>query len=264
MRPGFQMTFGADPGAVAQAVARFSEFAEAQGLPTPVRRSIQVALDEFVYNPIVYGFPRLEGGPEAGKGELRVELDGELVRVTIADNGPPFDPLAFADPDTELSVEDREIGGLGIHLVKTMMDEVGYRREGDRNVVLLVKRLGEGTKAGQRGERSMNVSTRTEGAVTIIAFQGNLDSNTSPAAQQAIDAYLAAGGKKLVVDFSALDYISSAGLRVLLGAAKKLQPPAGGFRLFGLNETVREVFEISGFSKILQLRGSEAEAKEGL
>jgi anti-anti-sigma factor len=260
MAPGFQMTFGTDPGAVAQAVARFGEFAEAHALPTPVRRSIQVALDEFVYNPIVYGFA--EQG--SGEGEVRVELEREVIRVTISDNGPPFDPLAFATPDTDLSVEERGIGGLGIHLVRQMMDEVSYQRREGWNVVVLVKRLGSGTEAIQHGENHMDVSTRTERDITIITFAGNLDSNTSPEAQLAIDAFLAGGGKKLVVDFSALDYISSAGLRVLLGAAKKLQPPAGGLRLFGLNETVREVFEISGFAKILQIRGSAAEAMEGL
>jgi anti-anti-sigma factor len=262
MGPGFQMPFGADPGAVARAVELFGEFAEAHALPTPVRRSIQVALDEFVYNPIVYGFAQMDEGQ--GEGEVRVELDGDRVRVTITDNGPPFDPLAYADPDTALSVEDRQIGGLGIHLVRQMMDEVTYQRRGGENVVVLVKRLREGSTGGQRGGNQMDVSTRTEGEVTVIAFAGNLDSNTSPVAQQAIDAFLAGGGKKLVVDFSALDYISSAGLRVLLGAAKKLQGAGSGLRLFGLNETVREVFEISGFSKILVVKGSEKEAVEGL
>jgi anti-anti-sigma factor len=261
MRPGFQMTFGADPGAVAQAVARFGEFAEAHALPTPVRRSIQVALDEFVYNPIVYGFPQLGAGE--GAGELRVELDGDRVRLTISDNGPPFDPLAFADPDTALSVEERQIGGLGIHLVRQMMDEVSYERREGMNVVVLVKRLAEGVPEGQRGENHMDVSHRTEQDVTIVALSGNLDSNTSPVAQQAIDGILAGGCRKMVVDFSALDYISSAGLRVLLGAAKKLQGSGGALRLFGLNETVREVFDISGFSKILTVRATEGEAREG-
>ena len=260
MPPGVQMTFGADPGAVPRAVARFAEFAEAHALPAPVRRSIQVALDEFVYNPIVYGFAARGGG----QGELRVTLDGDRVTVTITDDGPPFDPLAYATPDTGLPVEARGIGGLGIHLVRRMMDEVRYRREGDRNVVVLVKRVREGTPAGQRGGDHMDVSTRSEADVTIVAFAGNLDSNTAPVAQQALDGVLAAGGKKLVVDFSALDYISSAGLRVLLGTAKKLQGSGGALRLFGLNETVREVFEISGFSTILAVRGTESEARAGL
>lgn len=264
MGPGFQMPFGNDPGAAARAVALFGEFAEAHALPTPVRRSIQVALDEFVYNPIVYGFPRMGARQGEGRGDVQVQLDGDLVRVTITDNGPPFDPLAFASPDTALSVEDRQIGGLGIHLARRMMDEVSYHRSDGQNVVVLVKRLGDGMKGGQRGGNHMDVSTRTERDITIIAFAGNLDSNTSPVAQQAIDGVLAGGAKKLVVDFSALDYISSAGLRVLLGAAKKLQGSGSGLRLFGLNETVREVFEISGFSKILVVKGSEKEAVDGL
>jgi len=110
----------------------------------------------------------------------------------------------------------------------------------------------------------MNISTRTQGEVTIVGFAGNLDSNTSPEAQQAIDGILAGGGKKVVVDFSALDYISSAGLRVLLGAAKKLGGGGGALRLFGLNETVREVFQISGFSTILTVVATEEDALRGL
>ena len=260
MGAGFQMRFGVDPGAVPRVVAAFGEFAEAHALPTAVRRSIQVALDEFVYNPIVYGFAKRG----TGEGEVRVELDGGAVRVTITDDGPPFDPLAYADPDTALSVEEREIGGLGIHLVRQMMDEVSYRYEGGRNIVMLVRSLGHGPAVDQPRGIQMNVTTRTVQDITIVALAGNLDSNTSPQAQAAIDAILAAGGKKLVVDFSTLDYISSAGLRVLLGAAKKLQGAGSGLRLFGLNETVREVFEISGFSKILVVKGSEKEAVEGL
>ncbi len=110
----------------------------------------------------------------------------------------------------------------------------------------------------------MNISTRTQGDVTIVAFAGNLDSNTSPEAQQALDGILAGGGKRLVVDFTALDYISSAGLRVLLGAAKRLGGADSALRLFGLNETVREVFQISGFSTILTVVATEADALAGL
>ena len=112
----------------------------------------------------------------------------------------------------------------------------------------------------------MEITTRTQQDVTLVAFAGQLDSNTSPAAQLAIDGILASGGRKLVVDFTALDYISSAGLRVLLGAAKRLRGGGGGggLRLFGLNESVREVFQISGFSTILTVCATEADALKGL
>ena len=109
----------------------------------------------------------------------------------------------------------------------------------------------------------MNISSRTSGDVTIVAFAGSLDSNTSPAAQQAIDEILTGGVKKMVADFTALDYISSAGLRVLLGTAKKLTTAGGALHLFGLNDSVREVFQISGFATILNVSRTEADAMRG-
>jgi len=105
----------------------------------------------------------------------------------------------------------------------------------------------------------MDISTRTSNDTHIVAIAGSLDSTTSPEVQKALDALLA-GAKKVVLDFSGLDYISSAGLRVLLGAAKRLRASGGTLRLFGLNQSVREVFEISGFSAILAVYPSEAEA----
>ncbi len=105
----------------------------------------------------------------------------------------------------------------------------------------------------------MEISTRTSNDIHIVAIAGNLDSTTSPDAQKKLDAVLA-GARKVALDFSELDYISSAGLRVLLGAAKQLRASGGTLRMFGLNQSVREVFEISGFSAILAVYPSEAEA----
>jgi serine/threonine-protein kinase RsbW len=248
MRAGFRMTIGAEPGGVARVSAAFARFAETNGLPAPVRRSLHVALDELLHNTVTYGFR------DRGSGEVTVEVElrADRVAVTLTDDGVPFDPLGVPVPGPALPVAEQPIGGLGIHLVRRMMDEVSYHRQGDRNVVVLAKHL--------RGGRSMNITTRARNDVTVVAFAGNLDSNTSPEAQQALDAVLAGGGKKIVVDFSALDYISSAGLRVLLGTAKRLSGVGGALRLFGLNETVREVLEISGFSTILALYPSEDQA----
>lgn len=105
----------------------------------------------------------------------------------------------------------------------------------------------------------MQISTRTSNDIHIVAFAGSMDSTTSPEAQKALDDVVA-GAKKVVLDFSALDYISSAGLRVLLGAAKKLKASGGALRIFGVNQSVKEVFDISGFSTILSVYPSEAEA----
>ena len=109
----------------------------------------------------------------------------------------------------------------------------------------------------------MEIATRTHKDVTLLAVVGSLDSNTSPKAQQTLDGILSSGARKVVLDLTALDYISSAGLRVLLGTAKRLGATGeggGALRLFGLNETVREVFDISGFSTILAVFATEADA----
>ena len=64
---------------------------------------------------------------------------GTRLSISIADNGVPFNPFTRKDPNTELALADREIGGLGIHLVKNVMDEVIYQRRYNRNVVTLIK-----------------------------------------------------------------------------------------------------------------------------
>ena len=110
----------------------------------------------------------------------------------------------------------------------------------------------------------MNIATRTRDDVTIVVFAGSLDSKTSPQVQQALDGIVAGGGRKLLIDFTALDYISSAGLRVLLGTAKRLSGVGSALRLFGLNESVREVFQISGFSAIFAVFATEDDALNGL
>jgi anti-anti-sigma factor len=105
----------------------------------------------------------------------------------------------------------------------------------------------------------MQISTRTSNDIHIVGIAGSLDSTTAPEAQKSLDGVVA-GAKKVALDFTQLDYISSAGLRVLLGAAKKLKASGGKFAMFGLNQSVREVFEISGFSAILAVYPSETEA----
>lgn len=109
----------------------------------------------------------------------------------------------------------------------------------------------------------MDVATRIVGDVTIVAISGSLDSNTAPQAKPALDAVGSSEARKVAIDFSALDYVSSAGLRVLLGLAKQLSGKGGSLRTFGLNPSVREVFDISGFTTILRAFPSEADALSG-
>ena len=111
----------------------------------------------------------------------------------------------------------------------------------------------------------MDIATRTEKDVTVVAFSGSLDSNTSPQAQQALDGIArgrsAEGGRRLHGARLHLERGAPgpAGDRQAVGRGGG----GGALRLFGLNQTVREVFDISGFSTILAVVATEADALKG-
>lgn len=134
------MSVGAHPDGVGEVNAAFAGFAEAHAVPATVRRSLSVALDELLANALSHG----RVGLDPSSVMVEVELDQERVTVTLTDDGTPFDPFGQDAPDTTLSVDEREIGGLGIHLVSQLMDQVSYQRRDGHNVVVLVKQLGNG------------------------------------------------------------------------------------------------------------------------
>ena len=102
-----------------------------------VAYAVVLALEELATNVVRHG------GSEEGASEIEIKVvstDTEA-RVEVRDGGKPFDPFHDApEPDTEAVLEDRKIGGLGVHLVRVLMDEACYRREGGRNHVTMVKR----------------------------------------------------------------------------------------------------------------------------
>jgi anti-anti-sigma factor len=106
----------------------------------------------------------------------------------------------------------------------------------------------------------MKMEVRDSNDVKILEFEGNLDTNTSPDAEATINELIESGSIMLLANFEKLNFISSAGLRVLLATAKKLRGTGGDLRICALNPTVQEVFDISGFGSILSVYHSESEA----
>ena len=118
-------------------------FCQEERLPADVAWRLRVALDEIVANIVAYG---ARGVPEAAIDVwFRRNADG--VEVTIADDGPPFDPLTRPAPDTTLPLEARQPGGLGIALVKSLMDDVRYART-SRNILTIRKHIDGYPNAG--------------------------------------------------------------------------------------------------------------------
>lgn len=106
----------------------------------PLKQIMQVsmAVDEVMANVAMYAY-----APGTGDVTVAVDFDdgSRTVSVTFIDRGVAFDPLAKEDPDVTLPAEQRKIGGLGIFLVKKTMDDVAYRREGDKNVLCIKKKV---------------------------------------------------------------------------------------------------------------------------
>jgi sigma-B regulation protein RsbU (phosphoserine phosphatase) len=126
-----------DLGAVGGVLGEFEAFAQQSGIPDQARKRVKVAFDELLNNIVSYGFP--DGGEH--EIEVMVDLLDERLMISITDDGVPFNPFQLESPELESSLEDREVGGLGIHLVRNLMDEVSYKRGVDKNIVTLITDL---------------------------------------------------------------------------------------------------------------------------
>ena len=110
---------------------------ERVGFDMPTTASINLALEEAVVNVMNYAYP----ATLQGTIDIRAIANDIRIKFIISDNGIPFDPTTRADADITLSAEERPIGGLGIHLVRQIMDSVNYERIGEMNVLTLRKSL---------------------------------------------------------------------------------------------------------------------------
>ena len=121
-----------------------SEYLAEMGCSTPMEIKINIACEEIFVNIANYAYEEM--GPEVPRlacVSLSQDPSGNNVQITFRDRGISYNPLAKEDPDITLSAEERQIGGLGIFMVKKSMDKVLYERDGDENVLMLIKNIKE-------------------------------------------------------------------------------------------------------------------------
>lgn len=109
---------------------------EENDCPMATQLLIEISLEELFVNISHYAYP--EGN---GWAEIHVGVEDGVMELTLIDGGIPFDPLAKPDPDVTLMAEDRQIGGLGIYMVKKKMDAMEYQRKDDKNILTIRKKL---------------------------------------------------------------------------------------------------------------------------
>ncbi|HNQ51044.1 MAG TPA: SpoIIE family protein phosphatase [Candidatus Omnitrophota bacterium] len=110
------------------------EGAARQGFVKEHIDKIQLACEEALVNVINYAYP-------GGTGDLEITYlnSNSYLEITVIDSGVPFDPLSLPEPDIHKPIEERQIGGLGVFMMKKIMDDVSYKRDNDRNILTLVK-----------------------------------------------------------------------------------------------------------------------------
>ncbi len=101
------------------------------------RHVCNIVIDEIVTNIISYAY----NDHDQHKITVTLTLQNEEISGAIEDDGQPFDPLNFPMPDIEQPIEDRSVGGLGIHIVRRVMDRIEYQRQGNRNKISFVKKI---------------------------------------------------------------------------------------------------------------------------
>lgn len=119
-------------GALMEDCRSFLEDADAPG---DVIFAVELALEEMITNTIKYGYR----DQDQHLIDIKIHLSDGRVDIEIRDEGHPFDPFSQEEPDTSLPPEERPIGGLGIHLVKNMLDDCVYAREDGKNIIRVAK-----------------------------------------------------------------------------------------------------------------------------
>jgi anti-sigma regulatory factor (Ser/Thr protein kinase) len=117
------------------------EFWSAADLPAAETVTFELALEEIFMNVVMHGSP----GGRVPRVEVSLALRDGCLTLMIEDDGPSFDPLSLTAPDVTASLEERRVGGLGVYLVRQMMDAVSYQRLGGRNQLRMTKRVREPT-----------------------------------------------------------------------------------------------------------------------
>lgn len=133
-----ELTIEATPENVDTVIEFVDAHLEEYGCGMKEQAAIDVAIDELFANIAHYAY-----NPDVGYATVRVDVlkDPLSVEITFIDNGKQYDPLAKEDPDTTLPVEDRQIGGMGILIVKKSMDAVSYEYKDGKNILTIKKNI---------------------------------------------------------------------------------------------------------------------------
>jgi len=230
--------------ATLDSLARISDFitdATARvGLDEHTAWQVQLAVDEAATNIIQHGYD----AEAPGEIELQWRVENDRLVVTLRDSGRRFNPDNIPAPDITSPLEERQAGGLGLYLMGQLMDAVEFTFGDPRgNYLTMSKQIPHATTA------------------RVFELSGRLDAVSTQQAIEGVEQAIAAGDRQILLDLARVSFLSSSGMRALLVVRKELLAhPGGELRLCALQPQVREVFELTGFTRIFHIHQTRDEA----
>ncbi len=233
------------------------EAAAAAGLNEAGQFHCQMAADEACTNVIEHAY----GGEGIGDIEVICTVEPGVCQIEVLDQGRPFDPSTVPEPPIGANLEDLKPGGIGLYLMRRVMDEVRFEFGEKGNRLVMVKRQTPIVEAAMQD--SLRVEHPAAGVAVLIPT-GRLDSSAAPVLEQTLRRLLDEGYIWLVVDMEQVTYISSRGLKALVGAWRQAGQKGGNLVLCALQPAIYETVDTVGFTRLFTITERRDEALAAL
>jgi anti-anti-sigma factor len=231
------------------------------GIPANALTQLQVALDEAVSNVIKYSWE------DGGQHEflVRITVRADRVDLEIFDDGRAFDPTTAPRPSRTPESRRHQPGGLGLHMIKKLVDYCAYERIDGRNHTTLSKTCEVDTAIRRSDKMSgLSIGQTRDGGVCIVTLSGRIDSTNANDVRGVLTHLISSGETSILVDLGAVLYLTSAAFRALLVATDEAERRSANFALCNLAGHVRELFEMGGLLDVFVVHNSREEALKQL
>lgn len=219
-----------------------------------------LAVDEACTNIIEHGYG-------AGCTDCVIDVscrsDPHELTITIMDDSARFDPLLRPDPNIQAPLSERGAGGWGIFFIKKLMDSVSYAYEDGRNRLVMVKKISHAAQAPEReppAARTIEMLALPD-RVWMLTPSGRLDDAQSRHLASALSTQLDLGHRSLIVNMGGIEYVSSAGLKMLVSIWQRVRDLKGDLVLVGLLPRVHEVLQMIGLDLVFTITETPEQAR---
>lgn len=234
------------PEEITRVIKSFESIGGMLHVPASMIMRISLALEEAIANIIKNAYPP----GEQHEITLRIKAEGEELTFSLIDDGISFDPTLIEVTDVTSPLEQRILDGLGIFLIRKIMDEISYECTEKENRLVMKKKVSMKVEE----EKTMEINICKIEGMTIVAIGGRLDTANTRDFDVALQPLLNDMKSNIIVNCENLTYICSAGLRSFILLQKNVTRNNGQLVLEAMTPDIRKIFEMTGCTSIFTIR----------